>query len=79
MQLKSYLTIAEKKMMRGKVGKKKLYFDSFDFGYCITVHKAQGSEYSKVLYIEEVLNRKNHHRMLYTAITRAKEKLIIMR
>lgn len=51
----------------------------FDYGYCITVHKAQGSEYNKVLVFEEFLRGGDHARWLYTAATRAKEKLVIVR
>ena len=53
--------------------------DEFDYGYCITTHKAQGSEYSKVLVFEEWLKGGEHDRWLYTAATRAKDKLIIVR
>lgn len=46
-----------------------------DFGYAITVHKSQGSEWDNVLvYSCDAFGDK--HRLLYTAITRAKEKLI---
>ena len=52
---------------------------TFDYGYCITTHKAQGSEYDKVLVFEEYLKGGDHARWLYTAATRAKEKLVIVR
>lgn len=51
----------------------------FDYGYCITCHKAQGSEYDKVLVLEEFLKGNDHDRWLYTAATRAKERLVIVR
>lgn len=52
----------------------------FDYGYAITCHKAQGSEYNKVLVFEEDFPRgEEHKRWLYTAVTRAKEKLVIVR
>lgn len=51
----------------------------FDYGYCITTHKAQGSEYNKVLVFEEFLRGGHHTEWLYTAATRAKEKLVIVR
>lgn len=51
----------------------------FDYGYCITCHKSQGSEYNKVLVLEEYLGGGEHERWLYTAATRAKEKLVIVR
>lgn len=52
---------------------------TFDYGYCITCHKSQGSEYNKVLVFEEYLKGGDHDRWLYTAATRAKEKLVIVR
>lgn len=53
----------------------------FTYGYCITCHKAQGSQWGKVLVIEEGFPFSNleHARWLYTACTRAEEKLVIVR
>jgi exodeoxyribonuclease-5 len=54
----------------------------FDYGYCITCHKSQGSEYDKVIVLEEYLrgeSKDGHSRWLYTAATRAAKKLIIVR
>lgn len=52
----------------------------FDYGYAITAHKSQGSEYDKVLVFEEDFPRGDEHkRWLYTAVTRAKERLVIVR
>lgn len=51
----------------------------FNYGYAITCHKSQGSEYDKVLVFEEVLRRDTHARWLYTAATRAVDKLVIIR
>lgn len=56
--------------------------EQFDFGYAITCHKSQGSEYEKVLVLEEFLkaeSKEDHIRWLYTAATRASKKLIIVR
>jgi len=54
--------------------------DQFDFGYCITCHKSQGSQYNNVIVYEERLgfDKEMHNRWLYTSITRAAEKLIII-
>lgn len=51
----------------------------FDYGYAITVHKAQGSEFDKVVLFNEYLNgdRESYLRWLYTGCTRASKKLII--
>jgi ATP-dependent exoDNAse (exonuclease V) alpha subunit len=55
--------------------------DLFDFGYALTVHKAQGSSADTVLLFEE----RNQHmsdddwrRWLYTAVTRAERQLYII-
>lgn len=51
----------------------------FTYGYAITCHKSQGSEWDKVLVIEEKFpfDKEEHARWLYTAATRAAEKLVI--
>lgn len=51
----------------------------FEYAYCITTHKAQGSEYDKVLVLEESWPGQEHKRWLYTAATRAAKKLVIVR
>jgi exodeoxyribonuclease V len=53
-------------------------YNQFDYGYAITCHKSQGSQWEKVVVINEVLNREEHHRWLYTAITRSSEKLVLV-
>lgn len=54
------------------------YYDKFEFGYAITVHLSQGSQYDNVLYFSERMGNSDFKRKLdYTAITRAKEGLII--
>jgi len=51
-----------------------------DYGYCVTVHKAQGSEWEKVIVFDEnYIFRENAKRWLYTAVTRASEKLIVVK
>lgn len=54
----------------------------FDYGYAITCHKSQGSEFDKVIVLEEFLkseSREDHIKWLYTAATRASKKLIIVK
>lgn len=56
-------------------------FDEFALAYCITVHKAQGSEAehilismpSKLMYLRDFLSQN----LLYTAVTRAKSSVTI--
>ena len=53
----------------------------FDFGYCLTVHKAQGSQARKVVVFEErnrYISDDEWRRWLYTAVTRAIEELVII-
>lgn len=53
----------------------------FDWGYCLTVHKAQGSQYDTAIVIIQrpsMVNDEEYRRWLYTAITRASEKLIFI-
>ena len=50
----------------------------FQYGYAITCHASQGSEFDKLTVYNEILNYKEHHKWLYTAITRASKKLLII-
>ncbi len=55
-------------------------FDDFDFGYALTVHKAQGSQWNEVvLFDESFAFKETRQRWLYTAITRAAERLTVVR
>ena len=53
----------------------------FTYAYAITCHKAQGSEWDKVLVHEEgfPFSEEEHRRWLYTAVTRAKNKLVLVK
>ena len=53
----------------------------FTYGYAITCHKAQGSQWDKILIFEEnfPFGKEEHQRWLYTAVTRAAEKCVIVR
>jgi exodeoxyribonuclease-5 len=54
--------------------------DEFDYGYALTVHKAQGSQWDNiVLFDESFAFRDTRERWLYTAITRAAEAITIVR
>jgi exodeoxyribonuclease-5 len=55
--------------------------DLWDFGYALTVHKAQGSQATKVLVFEErfpKMTDEDWRRWLYTAVTRATDELIVI-
>lgn len=51
----------------------------FDYGYVITIHKSQGSEWPKVVVLEEFLRGVPYEKLMYTAVTRAMEKLWVFR
>jgi exodeoxyribonuclease V len=54
--------------------------DEFDFGYTITAHKAQGSQWSHVVVRDESgVFREDSRRWLYTAVTRAAERVTVIR
>ncbi|HVW92812.1 MAG TPA: AAA family ATPase [Devosia sp.] len=54
--------------------------DEFTFGYCLTVHKAQGSQWDNVyLFDESYVFREDRRRWLYTGVTRASERITVVR
>jgi exodeoxyribonuclease-5 len=54
--------------------------EHFEYGYCLTVHKAQGSEWDDVLLRDEsACFRQDADRWLYTGITRAAKKVTVVR
>jgi exodeoxyribonuclease-5 len=54
-------------------------YDEFDFGYVLTVHKAQGSQWDDVvLFDESDAFPDNRDRWLYTGVTRAAKRLTIV-
>ncbi len=60
--------------------KKSLKGDLFDFGYALTVHKAQGSQAKKVVLFEQRFKQMDDNewkKWLYTGVTRAEEELYI--
>jgi exodeoxyribonuclease V len=53
--------------------------DEFDYGYALTVHKAQGSQWDDVvLFDESGAFREHRSRWLYTGITRAAKRLTVV-
>ncbi len=54
-------------------------FDEFDYGYVLTVHKAQGSQWDDVvLFDESFAFSDNRERWLYTGVTRAAKRLTVV-
>jgi len=54
-------------------------YDEFDFGYVLTVHKAQGSQWDDVvLFDESGAFPESRDRWLYTGVTRAAKRLTLV-
>ena len=67
------------KISRNRIGRSYIPME-FTYGYAITTHKSQGSEWPKVLVVEErfPFDQEEHQRWLYTAVTRSSEKLVVV-
>jgi len=53
--------------------------DEFDYGFALTVHKAQGSQWDRVVLFDESFAFREHRaRWLYTAVTRAAESITVV-
>lgn len=58
-------------------------YETWNYGYCLTCHEAQGSEFESVVVFEPTdyfreAEKYDYRRWLYTAITRAKSQLIVI-
>jgi exodeoxyribonuclease-5 len=53
----------------------------FNYGYAITGHRAQGSQWNKVMVYEErfPFGKEEHARWLYTCVTRAASRLVLVK
>lgn len=82
-----YLLTGEKSLnskVERKMNYSKLFHNQvpkeFAYGYAITTWKSQGSEWDKVLVIDESFpfEKELHKQCLYTAVTRAAKKLVLV-
>ena len=65
---------------RWKILKKNPWFCQFYYSYAVTAHKSQGSEWNSIcLFDESWCFREDRKKWEYTGITRAKEKLLILK
>ena len=59
--------------------RKKKNYDPVDYGYVLSCHKSQGSQWDNVLVFDEsAYFRDDHRAWLYTAITRAAERVTVV-
>ena len=56
-----------------------LKYERFEFGYAITTHMSQGSEYDNGIYIEESLNKNINHKLNYVGATRFRKFCIYVK
>lgn len=75
-----YLTSQQEYAMKKNIKFSSLIPFEFTYAYAITTHRAQGSEWNKVLVVEEgfPFKAEEHKKWLYTAVTRASEKLVLI-
>jgi exodeoxyribonuclease-5 len=65
--------------IEGLAWEKRKRYDEFDFGYVLTVHKAQGSQWDDVvLFDESFAFPDSRERWLYTGVTRAAKRLTVV-
>lgn len=53
--------------------------EQFTYGYCLTVHKSQGSQWDEVLLFDDWPRAESHRQWLYTGVTRAARRLTLVR
>ena len=53
------------------------FLNNYELAFCLSVHKSQGSEYDEVLFLVPKGSELFGREVLYTAVTRAKNKLNI--
>lgn len=79
-RLKSYkLNFTKPDAIKAMSYSKRAAADEFDWGWAVTCHKAQGSQWPSVLVYADGFkwDRELYARWLYTALTRAEEKVIV--
>lgn len=77
--MKLYRQLTSENARNKSVSLGKALITRFDFAYAISCHASQGSEFDNVVVIDESYAfRSNAYRWLYTAVTRAKKRLIII-
>lgn len=74
-QLNMYFPSQEENTFR-KFRLKDIY--GYDFAYCLTVHKSQGSEFYNIVLVLPEKNEFLTRELIYTAVTRARSSVVII-
>ena len=54
-------------------------FNNFSHGYAISIHKSQGSEFKTIIMpIVKGFHKMLYRKLIYTGVTRSKEKLVLI-
>lgn len=69
----------EKNFLKESTSSRFLKGNFFDYAYCLTTHLCQGSEYNNGVVLEEYLRYEIQAQLIYTGITRFKNKLIFVK
>lgn len=71
--------VADKKTRDSLMATRQSNGNKFEFGYAITTHMSQGSEFDKGIYFEEYLNKNINRNLHYVGITRFKQHCIYVK
>ena len=74
-----YITCTDKKRRDELLSNFHKKGNKFEFGYAITTHMSQGSEYSKGIYFEEYMNADINRNLHYVGITRFRDRCIYVK
>ena len=76
------LSLEDYALFRGRDGKVRqfsaLSLPSFEYSYCLSVHKSQGSEYDEILILIPPGSELFGREAIYTAVTRARHKVFLI-
>jgi exodeoxyribonuclease V alpha subunit len=75
-ELDDYILLCDRKSGLRQIAA--LNLSSFEYSYCISVHKSQGSEYDEVVIVIPPGSESFGREVLYTAVTRARHKVTLI-
>lgn len=79
-EVKAWLSCLRGEDMKSKPYKERCWAQEFNYGYALTCHKSQGSQYDHTLVMDEsYCFQEDAQRWLYTALTRAAKVVRVVR